>query len=255
MGIRELIRDCKERGFKTTNNLLGVSFLEEIDKKDNLDVVELTNGLLFFDTSQNPTHLYYYLNLALNIDVENLFDKSNIIEIIDKNSKPRNDKQIKYWINNKFRVLSKNYEMILDCPVKDFKQKIELQIPNEDDYKSVISLYETGLNPMINSFPTLEVFLKLINNREIYVYKNNDKVIASITKKTFSNHYLISHIVVDSKFRGLGLGVTMISTVLKDVNKKVLLWVSEDNLNAIRIYKKLGFEYTDKISIQLIGGK
>lgn len=145
--------------------------------------------------------------------------------------------------------------MILSSSLDKINTSRKLITPTEKDYDKVINLYETGLDARINSFPSLEEYKELVKNKEIYVYKKKGEIVASLILKDNKAHYLISHIIVSDKYRGLGIGTIMMFDALSNINKKVLLWVSEENENARRIYEKMDFEYTDKISQQLIGGK
>ena len=254
MEIRNLVKEYKTNGFKISNNLMGSSYLQDLYKKGQLDIIESEKGLFFLDKSNKVAHLYYYINLEQDVDIISLTNKECIIEIIDKKSKRRNKNQVDYWIKNSFTELSENVEMILDDVKLDYQSKYDLSLPSKQDYDEIISLYETGLNPVINSYPTYEEYIDLLNKKEIYIYKKDKKILAAITKKDYGNHYLLSHIIVDKTCRGLGLGIDMIMKMLEKSDKKILLWVSKDNTNAKKIYDKIGFKYTDKMSVQLIGG-
>ncbi|MFL8952099.1 GNAT family N-acetyltransferase [Helcococcus kunzii] len=252
MELSEIVKKYKSEGFKKSNNLMGVSFLRELQNEDALKTIESENGLYFLDTSKFIFHMYYYINFDKEAEFNNLLNNDCIIEIIDKENKRRNEEHIVYWENNGFEHFGENVEMRLDEPKLNYKSRFKLTIPNEDDYKEIIFLYETGLDPVINSYPSIEEFKVLIDKKEIFVYKKENKIVSAITRKEYKNHYLLSHIIVDKICRGLGIGIDMIMGMLENINKKVLLWVSRDNLNARKIYEKLGFKYTDKISVQLI---
>jgi len=58
----------------------------------------------------------------------------------------------------------------------------------------------------------------------------------------------IDLVIVDIKYRGHGLGTTLLRKCIKESVaqcQKVLLEVHADNTGAIRLYRKLGFKFTD----------
>lgn len=66
----------------------------------------------------------------------------------------------------------------------------------------------------------------------------------------------VSHLVVDSKYRGLGLSDMLMKMFVMDaINhecKRLMLWVQTQNEIAVSLYKKYGFTYTNKSTISLI---
>lgn len=96
--------------------------------------------------------MYYYINFDKEADFNNLLNNDCIIEIIDKENKRRNEEHIVYWKNNGFEHFGENVEMRLDESRINYKSRFKLTIPIEDDYKEIISLYETGLDSVINSY-------------------------------------------------------------------------------------------------------
>lgn len=57
---------------------------------------------------------------------------------------------------------------------------------------------------------------------------------------------MLDEIFIDEKYRDNGIGTKVISGILKSSNT-VYLWVYKDNVRAISLYKKLGFNVVKKL--------
>lgn len=58
--------------------------------------------------------------------------------------------------------------------------------------------------------------------------------------REYEDGVLIDEIFLTPEYRGLGIGSSVIKTELKKHNK-VYLWVYKENVGAIKLYQKLGF--------------
>lgn len=47
MELSEIVKKYKSEGFKKSNNLMGVSFLRELQNEDALKTIESENGYIF----------------------------------------------------------------------------------------------------------------------------------------------------------------------------------------------------------------
>ena len=76
-------------------------------------------------------------------------------------------------------------------------------------------------------------------------------------KADFKNNvYWLGHIVVHKDFRGIGLANLLVNHYLQEglrlKVKKFQLWVVNNNIPAINLYKKIGFKYFNKSSHSLL---
>ena len=98
-------------------------------------------------------------------------------------------------------------------------------------------------------------FEQLIENKEIYVIKEDEKIIGYVTisikeKNTHGMHYRkildIDGICIDENYRGKGAGTLLIKHII-DLGKReectdLHLTVNEENSEAIKLYEKLGMK-------------
>lgn len=101
--------------------------------------------------------------------------------------------------------------------------------------------------------------IKKINNyvdnnipKEINDYKIiklNDKRIGCYLVIKKDDGVLLDEIFLDENYRNKGIGSSIISKIFK-TNNIVYLWVYKDNIKAINLYKKLGFNVVKETEIR-----
>ena len=108
----------------------------------------------------------------------------------------------------------------------------------KEDVTKVINLGIT-LN---NNFNNLYDFDSL--NTEVnktYVIEDNNELIGFIHFQDLIDEIDIIDVVIDEKFRNKGYATKLFNYLFNFYNKRFILEVNEDNINAINLYKKLGF--------------
>ncbi len=88
------------------------------------------------------------------------------------------------------------------------------------------------------------------NDYAQFVALSKDKVIGWCDilpkEKEINKHVGVMGVGIIPDFRGKGIGTRLINACLEKVKKqniyRIELWVYEDNVNAVDLYKKLGFE-------------
>ena len=56
---------------------------------------------------------------------------------------------------------------------------------------------------------------------------------------------MLDEIFLDDEYRNKGIGSSILSKILES-NDIVYLWVYKENINAIRLYKKMGFNVKEE---------
>lgn len=103
-------------------------------------------------------------------------------------------------------------------------------------------------NSYINNFDKLYDLNKLLNDNinKIYVY-DYEEILGFIHLTVLNNEIDIINIVVDKQYRNKQIGTKLLKYVLNIYNKHTFyLEVSEDNINAIKLYKKFNFKIINK---------
>ena len=94
----------------------------------------------------------------------------------------------------------------------------------------------------INSYIDRQILLEVKNYK---IIMSSDKRIGCylVTKK--DNDILIDEIFIEEPYRDKGIGTNIINAILKE-HDIVYLWVYKENIKAISLYKKLGFEVVEE---------
>lgn len=94
----------------------------------------------------------------------------------------------------------------------------------------------------INNYINRQILLEIKNYK---IIMSNDKIIGCylVTKK--DNDILIDEIFIEESYRDKGIGTNIINAILKE-HDIVYLWVYKENIKAISLYKKLGFEVVEE---------
>ena len=68
----------------------------------------------------------------------------------------------------------------------------------------------------------------------------DDKIIGSVCIRDLENGKLLDEIYLEKEFRNKGIGTDIIIKIIEN-NESVYLWVYKENIQAVLLYKRLGF--------------
>lgn len=71
-------------------------------------------------------------------------------------------------------------------------------------------------------------------------------VVGSVLARQIDDGLLLDEIFIEKKYRGRGIGSSVIKNILSCSNDSVFLWVYKTNVDAIRLYRNLGFVVVDE---------
>lgn len=77
-------------------------------------------------------------------------------------------------------------------------------------------------------------------------YYIDDKLVGVLVYEDIFNRFEVDYIVVDSQYRCKGIATKLIENIINLNPENITLEVREDNIPAINLYKKLGFEVVSK---------
>lgn len=116
-------------------------------------------------------------------------------------------------------------------------------------------------------YPDLEYIRSYIKNEDLYVYAENDHIIACVVLNSrFPPEYddiiwrvnaqphevtAIHTFAVDSSFAGKGIGNEIFNkikkTAIENKQKSIRLDIIDGNIGAQKVFEKFGFEYVDTV--------
>lgn len=105
-------------------------------------------------------------------------------------------------------------------------------------------------NPPLNTYVDLKDYSRkiktLASTFEIWEQDHLISLIAVYMNNIDSKEAFISNVSVEAKFQGLGLASKLLKNVIEEAMKsgfdKIMLQVRPNNITAIELYKKFGFE-------------
>ena len=77
-------------------------------------------------------------------------------------------------------------------------------------------------------------------------YYINKQIVGVILYEDIYNRFEIDYIIVNSKYRCKGIASKLIESIINLNPENITLEVREDNIPAINLYKKMGFEIVSK---------
>ncbi len=131
-----------------------------------------------------------------------------------------------------------NYKLIKSSD-KDIDRLIDYKKRNIFEYANNLTKEEID---EINNYVNDEV-PKLINDYYNIVIDND--IIGCLLLTNKDDGKLLDEIYLEEDYRNKGIGTSIIKDILNN-NDIVYLWVYKDNINAISLYKKLGFDVINK---------
>ena len=131
-----------------------------------------------------------------------------------------------------------NYKLIKSS-INDIDILIEYKKRTIFEYAK--DLPEEEINK-INNYVKINV-PKLLNDYSNIIVDN--KVIGCLLLTNKDDGVLLDEIYLEEEYRNKGIGTDIIKNVIKE-NDIIYLWVYKENIKAISLYKKLGFNIIDE---------
>ena len=85
--------------------------------------------------------------------------------------------------------------------------------------------------------------------KQIFEYKNivlNNIIVGSFLITKNENGLLLDEIFIEEQYRNKGIGTLIIKDAVFKANNNVYLWVYKDNIKAVNLYYKLGFNIKEE---------
>lgn len=121
----------------------------------------------------------------------------------------------------------------------------EVEVATNNDIVVLCKMLNEGFNPISERIPTIKQIETLILQKSILVRRVDDEIagmaIIDIQKKTM----YLKHLLTNPKFRRQGIANSLLDKAffLSKECIRFILWVKEDNLPAINLYKKFNYEF------------
>lgn len=126
--------------------------------------------------------------------------------------------------------------------------KIRIQKAEAEDARAVYEIFSSTrsqmlyLPPIHTSYETEQYITSLVEAGKIFVIRKNN-VIAGFMQ---IEDGLLNHLYVHPKFQGEGLGKILLDRAKEISPNGIVLWVFEENTEAIKFYEREGFTLIEK---------
>lgn len=243
-----------ERSLFEKNNIRYETYFIYIDDVKYLPshtflVFYIKDSVYWFEHSwydEIGIHEYDNINDLLN-DVEDKFKKSREKEVdndlntyIYKYDKPKYniscDEFYKYIFTQK-KVI--NYKLV-NATKKDLERIKNYKFKLIMEYASNLSDQE--INDIKNYI--CKSVLITIDQYSNIIY--NKKIIGSFLIRDIDDGLLLDEIFIEKQFRSMGLGSSIINKIMLTYGGNIYLWVYKDNMQAFKLYSKLGFKVKEQ---------
>lgn len=113
---------------------------------------------------------------------------------------------------------------------------------NNCNINDVVEIIELG-KLINNNFEKVNDVEKIINNKEIIGYYDNNKLVGFLIYNKCYEIIDLLYIVVNPIYRKKGIGSELLEYLIRNTEyERILLEVRCDNSNAIKLYKKYNFK-------------
>ena len=256
---RELLKGYKrEHKGIVTNMYMMPDKLKKIIGQGRLFYVCGEEALIFLSDEKTHFRLYFYQNEACKVNLPKL-EKRILIELIfNENCETSSLNQIKELYKDAgFQFKKRCYlysasvearERTLELEYVDVTTRLEKchlvsEYAKEDDLFQIKLLWDKYLDKYDFEYLTKEELVHLVEQKEILIIKDHNRVIATeCLMTTGNNKRLECHLAVSEKYRGYGLGkMILFQGFRKSLEEDVEFysaWIDEENLTSIKLHLK-----------------
>lgn len=223
--------------YKNENKPIGYIFAKKIDDKYLIDG-------LYIDIIFRNKGIATRLIKVIIKEIYSLGDYKIFINVLKKNKVAVNlYKNIGFIVEQedelKFYMCYNKYKLE-NASIKDIERIKKYKLNTIFEYAKDLDKEEVEkINNYVN---------KTISN-QIFEYKNivlNNIIVGSFLITKNENGLLLDEIFIEEQYRNKGIGTSIIKDVISKSNNNVYLWVYKDNIKAVNLYNKLGFNIKEE---------
>ena len=223
--------------YKNENKPIGYIFAKKIDDKYLIDG-------LYIDINFRNKGIATKLIKVIIKEIYSLGNYKIFINVLKENKVAVNlYKNIGFIVEQedelKFYMCYNKYKLE-NASIKDIERIKKYKLNTIFEYAKDLNKEEVEkINNYVN---------KTISN-QIFEYKNivlNNIIVGSFLITKNENGLLLDEIFIEEQYRNKGIGTSIIKDVVSKSNSNVYLWVYKDNIKAVNLYNKIGFNIKEK---------
>lgn len=223
--------------YKNENNPIGYIFAKKIDNKYLIDG-------LYIDINFRNKGIATKLIKVIIKEIYSLGDYKIFINVLKKNKVAVNlYKNIGFIVEQedelKFYMCYNKYKLE-NASIKDIERIKKYKLNTIFEYAKDLDKEEVEkINNYVNK----------TTPKQIFEYKNivlNNIIVGSFLITKNENGLLLDEIFIEEQYRNKGIGTSIIKDVVSKSNNNVYLWVYKDNIKAVNLYNKIGFNIKEE---------
>jgi ribosomal protein S18 acetylase RimI-like enzyme len=257
--LNDIIREHSIRKTITNNYVLADAYFRHIEEENLYAITENGNAYILLKR-EDHYRMFYYLN---NLENPGIFDCTMpvVMEILYRGEAQVPEEIFSYWKKRGFRRhLTRDLMTAVSSMVKmDEKEKpgIIIKYAETDDEASFIKkLSDSAFDKYTGDILSFFEVKSFTDSKNILCAYFNNKIAGMLQFETRNNITWLGHIAVAPEFRGNGIANALVRAYLNNnctgPGTKYHLWVIQDNIAAISMYKKFGFIYGNKTSASML---
>ena len=131
----------------------------------------------------------------------------------------------------------------------------DVTFPTLNDAPIISAMFESNFDRYAEQLPTIEELEMANNNKEVILIRDHFKIAGVLIRKTAPKSSLWMFFLVNKECRNQKNGSKLLSYFFNECrNKRIIMWVLDNNINAIEIYKHYGFTF-DSLDDQIMTNK
>ncbi|MDO9155192.1 MAG: GNAT family N-acetyltransferase [Paludibacter sp.] len=242
-----------------TNCFLSADYFSNQIEQGNLYFVNTENNLFFLIRKTSFYQLYYYIN-CFNEHASFIINNPISIEIIYRGENSKPNEIFNYWELYGFKrylVRDNLIAFFKDIPQFEFKNsKIIVRKAQFEEVELLENIYTLSFDRFTGDLLTkIEIQKKVSTGCVLCAYFENE-FCGFLEYEVKNNIAWLNHIAVQDNYRGKGVSNHLISEYIQlnkiNDNTRYQLWVIQDNIAAVNLYKKFGFKYNNKSTASML---
>lgn len=243
-----------------TNNYIMLEDYKHYIEAGRLAFISGTNNLVLLLEKKGFCQLYYYLN-DLGESVSLPKEKSIVMEILYRGESNKPYPVIEYWEQNSFVKHLCRDQMAGSIKKIIFPESLngKVQIKYANEFEEVEYAYQLIKN-------TFDAYTgDILTHEEVEGYAKIECILLALIDgkpcgilqlEIKNNVSWLGHIAVDPSYRKQGIANALVSAWIKKTadqsSVRYQLWVIQDNVPALNLYKDYGLVYVNKSTISML---
>ncbi|QOJ30178.1 MAG: GNAT family N-acetyltransferase [Ignavibacteriales bacterium] len=259
----EQLDDLFERYFikKTqTNNYLLADSYHTLIRERKLYYTDSESNCALFLQKDDFFRMYYFIN-----NVEEILNIGMglpvVMEIIYRGENNYPKRIIDYWLNCGFanhltRVNMQGVYDKLELSFEEFESFTIKYAESAFEIEYAKKIIDATLDKYTGDILSIIELKQYADNNCLLIAYDGGQPAGILQFEIKHGVVWLGHICVDSDFRGKGIAKKLVSRYLKDnftsIPSRYQLWVLNNNLPALELYRKFGFTSANKFTTSLI---